>query len=200
VDLFRFEAKEQDAVFILLTDDTKLGREIYEGLYPKVELLGPDGKIVNQHSASNSRSGNAQIDQQLAQAGTYTLRVSSSRQTSGPYVLAFSQLSEVGGTPVSATSMPGVLASPGDVALYVFNAIAGDAVVISLSDSTEGGGGFTPNLELFSPDGNELGSETGNYRVNIDLPLAQTGKYTIRVRDSRFFGGPYILAFSLVTQ
>jgi len=201
VALYRFEAKEMDAVYIAFAGDTSdLNFE------PKLELFSPDGEAIRAVSSVRgceyygAKPCVVTIDTQLPEAGTYTIRGSSSGQQTGGYVLAFSQLSELGGIPVSAASTQGELTSPGDVNWYVFNAESGDSVFISLADGAEGGGPFYPFLELLGPDGELILFAEDNLAANIDRQLTQTGKYTIRVRDYRRSGGPYILSFSLVTQ
>jgi hypothetical protein len=182
---YYFNAEAGDVIYSVLSEGTDSS-----GLYPWLELLGPDGKVL----ASNFGSTYTNVDRGITATGKYTLRVRDYNNNGGEYVLSFMQLSQSVNPLNSGVSLLGKLQMPGDVNWYTFDAAAGDNIFAVLSEGAESGGMY-PWLQLFGPDGETLASNFGSTYTNIDTALTVTGKYTLRVRDYNNNGGNYVLSF-----
>jgi hypothetical protein len=187
VHWYTFDAQEGDAVYIVLVEGGK-----DSPMYPWLGLLDPDGDIVYENYYSES----VQIDCALTKTGTYTVRVRDHSIGTGPYVLAFSQLSKTS-NPLPLGSTQGELTFPGEVHWYTFDAKAGDSVYIVLMEGAKDSPMY-PWLGLLDPDGNVVYENYYSESVQIDCKLTKTGKYTVRVRDHSIGTGPYVLSFNLL--
>ena len=103
------------------------------------------------------------------------------------------------GALTSGASLKGELTYPGEVHWYTFDAEAGDAVYIVLTEGTKSSPMY-PWLGLLGPDGNAVYENYYSQSVDIDRVLPNTGRYTIRVRDHALVGGPYTLSFSMLVE
>ena len=101
------------------------------------------------------------------------------------------------GALTSGTSLKGELTYAGEVHWYTFDAEAGDAVYIVLTEGTKNSP-MSPWLGLLGPDGNIVSENYYPESFNIDRVLAAAGRYTIRVRDHALVGGSYTLSFNMV--
>jgi hypothetical protein len=190
VHWYTFDAEAGDAVYIVLTEGTKSSP-----MYLWLGLLGPDGNAVYENYYSQS----VDIDRVLPNTGRYTIRVRDHSLGTGPYVLSFSQLSKTNNPISSGVSIQGELEFPGEVHWYTFDAEAGDAVYIVLTEGTASSPMY-PWLGLLGPDGNAVYENYYSQSVDIDRVLPSTGRYTIRVRDHALVGGPYTLSFSMLVE
>jgi len=182
---YEFSANAGDAVFAVLSEGADS-----DSLYPWLELLGPDGKVI----VGQDGSVYCTIDQGLTTTGKYTLRVRDYNNNGGNYVLSFMQLSKSVNPLNSGVSLQGQLKMPGDINWYTFDAKVGDAMYAVLSEGTDSGS-FYPWLEFLGPDGNAIIGQNGSVTCNIDQAITKTGKYTLRVRDYNNKGGNYVLSF-----
>ncbi|MFK7828492.1 MAG: thrombospondin type 3 repeat-containing protein [Congregibacter sp.] len=69
----------------------------------------------------------------------------------------------------------------GDTSVYSFEYLTGDRIIATLADA--GDTDFTPNLELFAPDGTRLANITREDSASVNLTAETTGSYSIRVSD-----------------
>jgi hypothetical protein len=187
---YTFDAEAGDAVYIILTDGTK-----DSPMWPWLGLLGPDGNAVYETYANES----VEINRMLPNTGRYTIRVRDHNIGTGLYVLSFSQLSKTSNPISSGASIQGQLEFPGEVRWYTFDAEAGDAVYIVLTEGTKDSP-MWPWLELLGPDGNAVYGTYANESVEIDRVLPNTGRYTIRVGDHALVGGSYTLSFNTLVK
>lgn len=190
VHWYTFDAEAGDAVYIVLTENTKSSP-----MYPWLGLLDPDGNTVYENYYSQS----VDIDRMLTNTGRYTIRVRDHSLGTGLYVLSFSQLSKTNNPISSGASIQGQLEFPGEVHWYTFDGEAGDAVYIILTEGTASSPMY-PWLGLLGPDGNVVYENYYSQSVDIDRVLPNTGSYTIRVRDHALVGGPYTLSFSMLVE
>ena len=198
LDMWTLQAQAGDRIVLLLSK-TAGGA----GLSPLLELFGPDGaKIVSQNDVTAAR-----IDAQATSTGTYTAVVSGlTPDQTGSYQL---QLVQVPGTPTIPAGdeggpLPDGTAQSGTIALgdfdpWTFNAAVGDHITLQLA-KTGGGASFTPQLELFAPNGDRRGIGQGLNGVNLDVAIEMAGQYVALVSDaSRIGSGTYTLQLNRVS-
>jgi hypothetical protein len=190
VNWYTFDAEVGDAVFTVLSEGIT-----NSPMNPELSLLGPNGiQIIGNYSTTSYN-----IEQAINVPGKYTLRLKDASNVGGKYVLSFMQLSKPVNSLTSGVSVEGQLQVPGDVNWYTFDAEAGDAVYVVLSEGITNSS-MNPELALLGPDGIQI---IGNYSTtsyNIERAIGTSGKYTLRVKDASNVGGKYVLSFSLIKK
>ena len=167
------------------------------GFTPMIELFAPDGTRLGV----NAGAATARIDVQAVVGGTYTLLVSDSTQSgAGSYELHLAQVPESfvvsagdeGGTLALGVDQDGNI-PVGDIDLWTFTAVPGNRAVLQITELT-GGAGFTPQIELFAPNGARKGIASGASAATLDTATEADGTYTLLVSDATQSGaGTYRL-------
>ena len=151
---------------------------------PRLEVISPAG--FSQGAASGNVG--ARFDLQAESSGTYIVLASDAFQAgTGSFQLQLAQIPEAftvgssdeGGGLTNGANHLGTIAA-GDVDLWTTTAHAGDRITLQLSKLT-GGATFSPQLEVFGPDGTRLGQNSGNLASRVDIQAAADGTYTVQV-------------------
>lgn len=151
---------------------------------PRLEVISPAG--YSQGAASGNVG--ARLDLQAESSGTYIVLASDAFQAgAGSFQLQLAQIPEAftvgssdeGGGLTNGASHLGTITA-GDVDLWTTTAHAGDRITLQLIKVT-GGAVFSPQLELFGPDGTRLGHDSGSLASRVDIQAAADGTYTIQV-------------------
>ena len=151
---------------------------------PRLEVISPAG--YSQGAAAGNVG--ARLDLQAESGGIYTVLASDAFQAgAGSFQLQLAQIPEAfsvaasdeGGGLTNGASHLGTITA-GDVDLWTTTAHAGDRITLQLSKTT-GGATFTPQLELFGPDGTRLAQDSGSLASRVDIQAAADGTYTVQV-------------------
>ncbi len=181
LDLWTVTANPEDRIIVQLAEVT--GGAAFT---PLVELLTPDGRRL----AGNSGGVATRVEAQAALGGTYTVMVSDLNQTgSGTYRLRLAQvpaafvvpMSDEGGALTNGANQSGTIDS-GDIDLWTFTASQGDRIALQVNE-VSGAAGFTPVLELFSPNGSRLAVDSDGLVARVDAQASLSGTYTVAVSD-----------------
>lgn len=174
------------------------------GFTPQIEVFSPSGARIGISSDSTA----ARLDLQTDSAGTYTVLVSDKNQIgTGSYGLQLAQvptaftvpIGDEGGALANGESHVGTI-TVGDVDMWTVTANAGDRLVLQLGE-TSGGASFTPQVELFSPDGTRLSVASDSLVARLDAQVPTTGTYTVLVSDANATGtGNYQLQLAQVPE
>ncbi|PAY17501.1 hypothetical protein CKO51_20775, partial [Rhodopirellula sp. SM50] len=128
-----------------------------------------------------------------ADSGTYTIRVTGVTDDLGSFELGVSDRPIE--TPQAAEFSAfgaGYLDRLGDEDAFTLTGQAGDQITVSVT-----GTGFTPDLQLIGPDGQNAAS--GDYDTNVTVTLPEDGTYTALVRGggpASIGNGPYLISVS----
>jgi hypothetical protein len=167
------------------------------GFTPRIELFAPDGAMLGADSDGVA----ARRDVQAHVSGTFTAVVSDFNRTgTGTYRLRLAQVpgaftvpvGDEGGSLVNGTNHQGTI-DLGDLDLWTITANAGDRITVQIAELT-GGAGFTPMIELFSPNGARLGVVSNTLAARLDIQAGASATYTVLVSDANQTGvGTYRL-------
>jgi hypothetical protein len=178
--------------------------EVTAAFEPYLALYGSGGAPVTP-AASGLNS--ALIDEVAPVTGRYTALVFEyGNDEPGDYLLHFAKLPHAGTTPNPFDGDGGVLApntttsasvdAPGDFDLYVFDATAGERVILSLAEVTPA---YEPYLELYGPGGAILGNPSGLVAAFLEVVAPTTGTYAVGVFEyANDEAGDYRLHFDKV--
>lgn len=182
-DLHDFTASAGDHVVLRIVD-------INGGqLYPRIELSGPSGFI---EARSEPTVGTIEID--ATETGTFTVLVRDDSVSgpndpaTGPYELYFVRIpgaAELGALANDSRTLQTI--DVGDLDTYTLAASAGDHLVLRIADTA--GGALYPRIELYAPDGSLAGSGEGPLVGTVEHDAAQSGTYTLLVKDNSVSGG-----------
>lgn len=151
---------------------------------PRLEVISPAG--FSQGAASGNVG--ARLDLQAETTGTYMVLASDAFQAgTGSFQLQLAQVPEAftvgssdeGGTLTNGASPLGTITA-GDVDLWTTTAHTGDRITLQVS-KISGGALFSPQLEVFGPDGTQLGRDSGTLASRVDIQAAADGIYTVQV-------------------
>jgi len=151
---------------------------------PRLEVISPSG--YTQGAAAGTVG--ARLDLQAESTGVYTVLASDSFQTgAGSFQIQLAQIpepfsvldSDEGGSLTNGASHLGIITA-GDVDLWTITGHSGDRIIVQLS-KTAGGASFTPQLELFGPDGTRLAHDSRTLASRVDIQAAMDGTYTVQV-------------------
>jgi predicted regulator of Ras-like GTPase activity (Roadblock/LC7/MglB family) len=167
------------------------------GFTPRIELFGPDGESLGSRANSTA----ARLDIQPSANGIYTLVVSDQAGTgTGTYSVQLAQVPEPflipagdeGGSLTNGLIHAGAI-TLGDLDMWTLSANDGDRFSVQVAKVT-GGAGFTPMIEVFSPDGTRIGSTLGSISSRLDFQANGSGTYSVLVSDANQTGsGTYQL-------
>ncbi len=165
------------------------------GFTPRIDLYGPDGSLAGQFAVNNGSYRDADVFLRLTNGGMYTVVVSSYFiNGTGNYNLSLAQAPEAftvspgdtGGVLTNGTINPGTIGIGGQD-MWTFTGSAGDSIQLRA-----GTAGFTPQIDLYGPDGSLAGQfavNNGNYNDgSIFLRLTNSGRFTV-VISSYFING-----------
>jgi hypothetical protein len=180
-DSYTFDASANDVITIRV-------RKISGSLIAYLELYNPSGGLIT--------SAAGQIDRTLTETGTHRIVVRDQNNTNtGDYVLLWQRMNNpCNATAVDcgqvATGSIGTGLTPPPWKFHTFTVSANDAVTIRVAKTS---GTFSPNIELYNPNGTRIG---GPHTVKIDAALTVAGQYTILVRDGSYLNtGDYLLVW-----
>ena len=151
---------------------------------PQLAATSPSGSFLGAASGTTA----ARLDLQADLSGTYTVSVTDAQQTgSGNYQLRLAQVPESfivstndeGGPLTNGATHLGTITT-GDLDMWTFTANAGERIVLQAAKLT-GGAVFTPQLELFGPDGARLAANSAGTAVRVDAQAPSKGTYTVIV-------------------
>lgn len=92
----------------------------------------------------------------------------------------------------------GTIQVAGSSNVWTLSASAGDRVTLQVA-KTSGGAGFSPSLEVFTPNGRSMGTRSGGVAARLDLQATETGGYSVVVKDTTSSGtGTYQLQLAQV--
>jgi hypothetical protein len=162
------------------------------GFTPRIEILAPNGATLGSKSGATA----ARLDIQAGAGGEYAVAVSDANGTgTGTYGLQLVQIPTAftlppggEGGPLTNGAIHSATINVGESDIWTLTALQGDRIAIQVAE-VSGGAGFTPMIELFSPDGRRVGLNSGGVAARLDIQAGATGTYTVLVSDS-VQGGP----------
>ena len=170
VHVYSFEGTE-GATAIL-----SMGRVDNFTFSPQLQVFGPDGSEVDEDWGSQSAS----LEINLQQTGTYYAVLSErGGDHAGRYQFVFHRIG--GPSPedgeralVSGEVVDGTLGL-GAVHVYSFEGTEGATAILSMGrvDNFT----FSPQLQVFGPDGSEVDEDWGSQSASLEINLQQTGTY-----------------------
>ncbi|MCC7125757.1 MAG: cadherin-like domain-containing protein [Acidobacteria bacterium] len=203
-DVWTFTALQNDA--IVLSIGEVLDSEIDPGFMPWIRLFGPNGALLGDDSGALAAS----IQTTAPLTGTYTVVIGDlvfgAREGSavGDYIVHLVKVpgssvvpaGDDGGPMSNGTAHTGRIGAPGatptlhraDRDVWTFNASSGGALTITITEPTPPppDPDFWPWIQLFSPSGALLRSESGATTATINITAPLTGAYTVVVGDLVF--------------
>lgn len=190
LDVWSFSGNAGDSVML---------RAGATNLVPRVELYGPDGRLVDTGATASPANRDAYINVRLTNSGIFTVVVDSfylgtTATGNGTYRLYFAQApgafivppGDEGGELTNGGNHDGIM-DLGDVDSWSFAGNAGDSVVLRAGTTD-----FTPWLQLYGPDGRLV--DTGataspaNRDALVSVRLTNSGTFTV-VLNSFYLGG-----------
>ena len=97
------------------------------------------------------------------------------------------------GVLTNGLAQDGAMSASAETATWTVAATRGDRVVVQIAKLT-GGAGFTPEIEIVTPNGSSLGVKTGGVAARLDVQAEFTGTYAVNVTDANRTGtGTYRL-------
>jgi len=164
--------------------------------YALLELYSPTGTNVGYSSSYYTPSVNAT----LSAAGIYTVIVSDgNRSATGNYSLVWQKLNGPCNPSTISCGQPitGSLSAAAQLNVYTFTGNVGDKITLRLAVTA---GSFYALLELYSPMGTSLGSDSDYYTSTVDATLTTAGTHTVIVSDgNRTRSGTYTLVWQMAT-
>ena len=150
---------------------------------PVMELYNPAGALLT--------TTNEPIHTTLSMAGTYSLLIRDySNAYTGNFLITWQSISNpCNATPINCgQAITGSIDSVAEMDIHTFTVSANDGVTIRVRKTS---GTFTPNIELYGPNGNYL---TGSTTGKIDQVLTTAGTCRLVVRDNAYANtGTYLL-------
>lgn len=180
IDSYTFQASAGETVYIRAAD-TETTEFVNSVFSPGITLLDPIGQEVRFARGALVAS----IAESLLVSGTYTVVVrddSSGFDATGAYALFYAKAP---GAADDGCVPGGGFASGfielGDIDSFNFSANAGAFLNVTVTDLDESG--FSPGIALLGPNGNFIRFARGTTTASITETLAETGTYTLILRD-----------------
>jgi hypothetical protein len=161
-----------------------------ETMVPRLDLYGPDGKLITTEPATAPATSTRDvgISTQLAVSGTFTVVASSYYQNSSGYRLSFSRspgafsvpAGDDGGTLVNGAFNTGFI-DLGDLDMWSFDANLGDSLQVRMGSTNV----LVPRLDIYGPNGALLFTAPANAPFTSTRDVVQyfqaaaTGTYTV---------------------
>ncbi len=182
IDVYTFQAAAGGVVTLNLARTTT-------EYYPEVDIFDPNGVLIFDGVANGPGAFDVLLNN-FTLSGTYTVLVKASDGGKfGDYNMTYAKVAD----PHPLPAGEGVLTSgvtksgtiiPGDLDVYTFSAITGDAVTINLARTTQF---YKPEVDIFAPNGALVydGPATGIEGYDLLLnTFTQNGTYTVVVKSS----------------
>jgi hypothetical protein len=193
LDLWSFTATAGDTIVL------RLGAAAYN---PRLDLYGPDGRLLATDGSGTSGDHDVSVSVQATNSGIFTV-ISSAIAGFGNYTLHLAKApgefvispGDNGGALLNGT-LNRATNSLGDLDLWSFDANAGDTIVLRMGSFT-----FNPWIRLYNPSGvlvGNVGSGASGVR-DVDLVVPATNSGTFTVIASSFVGtgvGNYVLSLA----
>jgi hypothetical protein len=168
IDVFPFRGSAGEVITVRLNPQS--------GGSPCLALYDPDGNLLS----SNCPLGIVALTVRLPKTGIYTIQVTVWNYATMTYALSLERIAP----PSPSATLIGYgqhltneISPVGDVDLIYFNGTGNDSVTVLL---TPQGGGGSPCIALYDPDGNLLGSNCPLGIAGLSVRLPKTGTYTIQ--------------------
>ena len=197
LDLWTFQANPGDTVAVSISETGT-----NTNFFPQIQLIDPNGKVLD----TNWGDLFAKIKVSAQVKGTYTVLVDrhDTSDATGNYLLTLAQVPEPftvpsgdqGGMMMNGGNYPGVIVR-GDLDLWSFQANAGDAIAVSISE-TGANTNFFPQIQLIDRNGTVLATNWGDLFAKIKVSAQVSGTYTVLVdrHDTSDATGNYLLALA----
>jgi hypothetical protein len=195
LDMWSFSANTGDAIVL------RIGAPVFN---PRIDLYGPDGKLLATGGSGASGAHDESVSVQATNSGTFTVLTSSFVNSgTGNYVLNLAKVpgaffvspGDDGGALVNGL-LNSASNSLGDLDMWSFTANSGDSIVLRMGATT-----FNPSIRLYNPIGTlvgAVGSGASGY-VDVDLAVQATNSGTFTVVASSFTtdgSGNYLLTLA----
>ena len=193
-DGYSFLGTAGDLVTAFAENQTTYGRQQLTLI-----ILNPDGSILGK--ASSTFGGwNVEVRKTLTATGRHTIIVDGAGNTTGPYILGYSNLSQDTAPIINEQPVGGNLDYPGDEEAFTFWGCSGDQVTVFGENKTIYGNQQLA-LTVFNPDGSVLAKATstfGGWNVEVQKTFTATGLYKIIMDGVSHTTGPYTLTLSIL--
>ena len=158
------------------------------GFSPYIRLYDPSGNLVK----SNFRSGAANVEHSVTEAGNYTIAMSDSSSGGaqvGQYNMHVAHIpgtyttpvNDEGGALINGGAHNGFI-EIGDIDVWEFGATVGANIVIELED-LDLSPGISPRIRLYDPNGLRVKSTLNTSLASVSHSATVAGKYTVVVSD-----------------
>jgi large repetitive protein len=178
VDTLLFDAEVGCWVMLNVVD-------LEEEAVSRITLYRPDGSVAETRSGSSL----VRFSFSAAQAGRYQVVVENTASSAPPgasydvhFVLAPG--ANRGGELAPGGAVDGAL-SVGGLESYTFKAMVGEGVQLRAADLD--GGGLSPGVAVFRPDGSLLDSASGDLVAAMSFSAPHEGTYTVVVYDASYY-------------
>lgn len=181
----RFTAQAGDVILGRLSPNRDLDAD------PDLRLFAPDGSSI----ARKSDSYTVEITHTTAAAGVYTfLAGDAGGDNTGVMGLFVQRLNRPGNAVLLPDETPqtGMIKGPAQMDTYVVDGVAGQVLVVRLSE--KGYPDIDPEVRLYDPSGKLLDSKSASASAEITWNLTATGRYTILAGDTT---GRYTGAYTI---
>ena len=163
IDTYTFAADAGDRIL--------LGASRSSGdLWPRIRLYQPGGLLLRDEDDAT----HVEVSQTLPVGGTYSLHISDgfNGTLTGGYGLYLQRLNAPGnatGVAFGQTTI-GSISQPAEMDTYTFDAQADDAILVGISHAS---GDLWPQIRLYDPRGNLVGTEGDPDHAEITLNVSQ---------------------------
>jgi hypothetical protein len=190
VDSYSFTIPKDGGSFVVSVGETGVHDPHF---VPMIDLVKPGG--IDKRGMA--RSLQERLEETKAAAGPWTVKISrlgGNGTSGGAYALTLIQVPGATGTDISSGAVFHGSNVRGQVDVWTFSGVAGHTKTMSLNAA--GGTGFIPEVHVFAPSGAfAIGVSCGR-NCEQDLPVTETGKYTVMAwkYDSNDVTGAYALS------
>jgi hypothetical protein len=197
LDVWTFSAVAGDAIVV------RMGEPVAGPLTPWLRLYGPGGTLLD----SSFSAAGAEVVATAGTTGTYLVVAGDTSPNfagTGNYRLTLAKTGAAvtvspgdEGGPMSNGAMHTGTLEIGDLDVWTFAAVAGEAIVVRMGETTSGS--LTPWLRLYGPTGVALGSSQSAAGAEVAVTAGATGTYLVVAADtsSNFAGsGGYRLTLA----
>lgn len=179
-DSWTFSADAGDRIILRLGEISQTN-----SFTPRLRLMNPLGG----QQALGAAALVVELNVVATNSGVFTIEVSDNIGTTatGTYRLSLAKLPGTivingdGGTLTNGTFHTGSIAI-GDLDIYSFEAMAGEAVIVRAGELLDAGG-FTPWVRLFGPGGNQVDSGFGGTAGEVSATVTSNGTCFVVVGD-----------------
>lgn len=145
--------------------------EVTPGVSPAVSVLGPGQQLIGSSvaPAAGPGAGEAQLSVRLAEAGVFSILVSSASASPGDFLLRLRGTPPVAATPVSSEAPVVADLAPGElVQVFAVSALPDALQPVTVSSVTPE---FVFSVQLVNPAGAEVGTLSGSVGLPVSLGI-----------------------------